>query len=163
MMPLQDPDAVGHLIQAFVMRHGLRKAGPSGSRSWHSAQLQTDDRKWPSGCEGWASRCRPCFSSQLWHPTESAHASLNCTGFIGGSFRERMEPMGRPSKHAPEYESVPSGRSSTTPPSIRRNGRRFGPSARSSGFARNRCAAGCGSRSGMPALGRACPRPSARS
>ena len=25
MMPLQDPDAVGHLIQAFVMRHGSRK------------------------------------------------------------------------------------------------------------------------------------------
>jgi pimeloyl-ACP methyl ester carboxylesterase len=37
MMPLQDPDAVGHLIQAFVMRHGSRKAGPAGSNSRYSA------------------------------------------------------------------------------------------------------------------------------
>jgi transposase len=35
---------------------------------------------------------------------------------------------------------VPSGWSSSTRPSIRRNGRRFGLSARSSGSGRNRCA-----------------------
>jgi transposase len=52
--------------------------------------------------------------------------------------------MGRPSASIPRScVSAQSEWSSPTALSIRRSGQRFGRSARNSGFARNRCGAGC--------------------
>ena len=89
-------------------------------------------------------------------PLHSGHCSVRRHHKQGESHRVYRRALsergwsrwGRPSKYSPEQNSVPSGWSPTTPPSIRHNGRPYsGQSARNSGFARNRCAAGCDRRS----------------
>ena len=68
-----------------------------------------------------------------------------------GLFRERMEPMGRPSKYSPELRERAVRMVLEHAPTIRRSGRRFDRSPRSWAAASRRCGAGSAKRSAMPA------------